>query len=492
MAPPTLDSLPEELIEVIVRVLADPSSIGALRVSNRSISGKCSRGLFTTFFRRKQIEVSEDAFRDALPVLTTFGSFVEELTILVPFRDLASRVDWAQERQRIESLQAQCFAAIRSASTSNSERRPTLVLDIASDGYPRFSQQRFANIVESARITLRALQTSRENFGMLDFGRCSIPMNAFEEGLGSEIAPPILESVRHLSLSISHRYKAKHIGHGTDIDASEEYNPEDSKEHIQTVCRALEGAKSLNNLDLHWYDLRCPKSRHFTGMKRVSRRGTPQDLQDLDVLMQKYEHERRHFNHRLLSPLAALQQLRSCTLRGLFTTAPLLCAFLASTSARQIMLQSVYLNEQEEGSWTTVFDILTRASDPFEEISLDDLFVSIAIHRLPIYLNGPGAPKFPVLRGNHGLDAWPSDLHRSGEEVSRPLRWKFVGGRALAGSSYWNWNQRRKEQFGPPDDMQETLPLIPADAQLNDMLTRSYTAGEELGMRSLVLEPIAS
>jgi hypothetical protein len=441
-----LNSLPEELLEAIVRIVDTPISIGALRATSRSISEKCSRGLFTTFFRRKQIEISEDAFRRALPILKTFGGFVEELTILVPSRDLAGS-DWAQERQHVGGLQSQCFAAISSAS--NNERRPTLILDIASDSYPRCSEQRFVNVVESARITLRALQNNRGTFHILDFGRCSIPMNALEEVLVSEMAPSILDSVHHLSLSISHRYKAKHVGHGTDIDASEKYNHEESEEHIKTVCSVLEGVKSLKNIDLHWYDLRCPKARHFTGIRRAARRETPQDIQDLDFLMRKYENERLYFDRCLIGSLASLQ-LRSCTLRGMFITVKLLCEFLDSTSAREIMFQSVYLYE---GSWNDVFDILTRSQDAFEEIYLDDLFVSTDFHNLPIYFDGPGEPKFPVRRGNHWPDAWPSDLHRLGEDVQRPLQWKFIGGSGLSGSPYWNWNQGRKEQFGPPDDM---------------------------------------
>jgi hypothetical protein len=198
-----------------------------------------------------------------------------------------------------------------------------------------------------------------------------------------------------------------------------------SSERMSSFCRMLEGAKMLQSIDLHWYK----------GTSTRARSGP---------LLEAHKSSEREF-HSCLQTLASLP-LRSCTLRGLKTTAKVLCDFLNATSAREIMFQRVFLYG---GSWTKVFQILTRPKDVYTEIFLDDLSGATGEAGAMIYYNAPGEPK--VLRINH--NEWPSDLHRQGPEVPQPIDWKFVNGRGLAGNKYFNYLFRSSQQFGPPNSL---------------------------------------
>jgi hypothetical protein len=110
-----LGGLPGELLQMIICCLQDDRpSILALRATGRELLHRLS-GLFKTFFRKRNLRLSVNALNNVLSACATCGGSVEELTILIPYRDR----DWSkplQERRDIASLLAQCFGAINRTS----------------------------------------------------------------------------------------------------------------------------------------------------------------------------------------------------------------------------------------------------------------------------------------------------------------------------------------------------------------------------------------
>jgi hypothetical protein len=400
-------------MEMIVRCLEWRSSILALRATSRTICTKSSQGRFAAFFRKKTLELTEDALRKALPVCATFGRRIQELSIscliLGPFR-LVGRPN-LEESETVMNLLAECFTNLNRGPGDHSLQSITLDLQ---DQPSKPSEEHFKPFFPAMAL-LHALKISGLGVPVLVLNKCRFPMNAFRRDLVSTEQSSILESVRDLSLYVSHSVN--------DTYAIEPIDHTSSAECGMTISKIFEGASNLKSLNLNWFNIRDP------------------DLQK--QWPDCYATEQLTFGT-CLSSLASAP-LQKLSLGGIHTTAAILCDFFASTSARDIKLEGLHLHQ---GSWTNIFNILTRSAEPLAEIYLLDLFDDNHQGFGMIFFETDGTPIVPMSGGSIG----PSALRRCGPNVRRPIKWEFgVGAPEPCSWQYGDWQRHQKFLFGPVD-----------------------------------------
>lgn len=419
----SLESLPEELIELVVRSL-ELHSICSLRATSRSTAAKASQGHFKTYFRSKTISLTVKSLKAVKRILQPngLGCLLETATIAGVIPSSAAEQDQA-EPNAITHLLFQAFAALKNGS--NDGRLRSLRLDVIEEVDNKGDahapkrreawEPRFEVGTSAFRATMLALQESELSLERLDlFGsvkRCSI---AFDQ-IGAIRHPGRLAAsmkhVKQLALSLSHTLITG------DSKEAVARSSAVVKLDIAAISRFLELMPFLEDLDLHWFNL-----RNFTR--------TNVDKQ-----------EQISFDSCYTSiPSTAL---KVCVLRGLHTTENALLDFLRQTSATRITLQEIHLHL---GTFRPILDTLTSHDGNFEYLHLDDLFESEKSDRL-IYFKQTGLPKFP----SRGEAVGPSEVIREGEDVRQALEYAFGRGRPLGSPEARRWNLARATMFGPPE-----------------------------------------
>ena len=450
-----LDKLPTEILGLVAQFL-DVRDNGNLRLTSQLTASKLSCGHFRTYFRTKVIPLRVESLISLNKILQP-----NSLVCLLENATITKNVSGgASDNGKVEELLTKTFITLK----NNNGGLQSLNLNIirSEKRYPTEFRS-LTELAESAarhatfRITMLALQKSGLSVHDLNlFGNLvgqSLPISCIREMPDLNQLSNSLQKVKSFSMSLTSDEPASPdidpqefdfedtdfqdtSSHDSSSQATSQADATDGSDDSDTpskldsaaVSRFLRLMPSLEALDLHWYKTQllawAPETFFFeTCFTSIS------------------------------------PTLKTCTLRGIYIAEQPLLSFLQQTSARRITLRELHLTA---GTFVPIFEALTRQTDPFEHLHLDDLFENETSYmlvrfklpgelRLPppgvIKVPEPGEVKFRVLYDNVG----PSEIVREGEEVMQKLVYGFARGRPVGGPVAQNWFRKRKEAYGPDE-----------------------------------------
>ncbi|GAB7332393.1 hypothetical protein MBLNU13_g04209t1 [Cladosporium sp. NU13] len=413
-----LSDLPAELVEQIVCLL-DLTDLCNLRLANRATEAVSSQGFFKSFFITKTLQLDTNAISRFAAV--TGGS---RFTVcLQNLRLVGLPLLPDDEASGFETENALCDAFIGLQKHFEHSDLRSLNVSIEDEVCGNDHTLRFATGAFAVRTVLRALNKSSlpvRNLNLLaDTPQCSVPCNVFEDLFASGQPSISWSRLRSLSLSLSVHQRVesdaqKQTGGAEtgDHDGSARESIEAGKQRVQALTDFLTLLPAIEQLHLHWYNLR----RH-----------TQSDA-DLE--------ERRWFDN--VSQVMCFDNLRDLTLRGLDATESSLIKILMAAELKRVHLEYVRL---QDGSLRPLLDHLTGGK--LDYFYLDDIFeddVDLA------YFLIEGEAKFK----SQGDAPGPSTVERWGQQVTVPLDYDFVEGRALGSPERARYLERCAREFGPP------------------------------------------
>ena len=263
---------------------------------------------------------------------------------------------------------------------------------------------------QTFELTSCALAESALSIQKLDvFGsvaRCSLACDK----IGNRDLSKSLEKLKSLTLSLSHSLAEDPQG-----DAI-------LKAHADKITQLLHLCPQLENLELHWYNLRYYKEND-----------DPE--------------EQQFFTHVVKG--AQLSQLQRCRLDGIDTSETVLLAFLGKATR----LSYLCINDMDlkPGSFRPVFNYLTNHVQHLDHLQLDRLDEGKLI-----CFDGPGEPHLPS-----GSPNGPNTLTRTGKDCQRHIGYRPMFGRTKGSGEAWTWHEEHSILYGPPDVVLSYIIQIP-------------------------------
>ncbi|EHY58503.1 hypothetical protein ABEF92_007788 [Exophiala dermatitidis] len=420
--------LPLEVISEVVSFL-DLESASNLRLTSREVAANvASAPAFLAYFHCKTISlVTVVQLRQFGPMTQPgrCGRAVRHLTLISG--NSARCAEW--ETEAIELLRVAMENIMSSGkrgegSGSGSPPQPLFAITLTKRKQEKSPESKnWENIWNGAaqafRITAQAFYRSKLPLEALDvFGQpqwCSLDCGVFASTTNNLVTTP--SSMHHwqlkrLSLSLSHHVTGDREDENREGLAA-------GRQHTQTFCDFVGlVCSSLEDLDLRWYK---------------AHRG------DTDALTDALREEQLLFD-RLGSRQFDFPRLKTCSLRGFFTTGDFLFSFLKHCPALEsLMLKEIHLGA---GSFRSIFD---HAVDTVKYLHFEDLYED---NWKMLYFNAPGKPNFPVGAPRHR----PNNITRVGaaEVRSKPVRYSFRTGDIIGSPDYHRWIRRRAAMYGPP------------------------------------------
>ncbi|KIM92868.1 hypothetical protein OIDMADRAFT_46528 [Oidiodendron maius Zn] len=232
--------------------------------------------------------------------------------------------------------------------------------------------------------------------------RCSLACDR----VGNRDLSKSLEKLKSLTLSLSH---------GLAEDPQGDAIP---KAHADNIAQLLHLCPQLENLELHWYDLRYYKKNE-----------DPEEQQFFTYVVKG----------------AQLSQLQRCRLDGIDTSETVLLAFLGK--ATQLSHLCINHMDLKPGSFGPVFNYLASHVQHLDHLQLDRLHEAKLI-----CFDGPGQPHLPS-----GSPNGPNILTRTGKDCQRHIGYRPMFGRAKGSGEAWRWREQRSILYGPPDVTQTVI-----------------------------------
>jgi len=503
--PPTLENCLDEIIEEIIHLL-DLNSIRALCQTSRSLASKCTQRYFTTFYLKKCVQLQRDVLEDFIAVTKDDGLVcnVKELVVL-GYHDLLVEDDRDMDfygRWRVKNLKLArelyielLVKAFESIKTWNRDGKlAELVLEVVSreevEEPLEQGSESGAGSVEKVEYTWESLsQAAGDSFLTVcqSLARSRLPVekiSLFYQGRPIEVCGALsceylgrvdwedeglamcFAGLLELSIRVSNRR----------IMAYEEVEEEDEKidskehgsEHEEEICvdsskrrgygGPLKTANDIEPPERPTTDLQAEASdeNNFTGLANLLRLCPRLETFNLHnylhsnswVPSEVQQHYGRLFQRTIeLNP--PLLNVRSCTLRGLYTEEKYLLAFLTSLGTlHSISLEGVHL---WPGTYKSIFSLFMDPKSAISKLFLDDLFEEGGL----ILFDGPGLPKFPysdAWQGSHTLERGGKDCednyHIGGDDIKSPISYRVPTGGPLGSPYVMEWRRQLRERYG--------------------------------------------
>lgn len=411
-----LDGLPRDILTNVLDLLV-LRDLRNLCLVSRAFAARCRQNTsFQKYFSTKTLKWTSTEQMQEFVHLThgnRMGCLLRNLRIVG-----VVGIPLAVGLQSLTMLLAQAFTNLRLNPAHAGLQSTTLLVQVqAEDGNSelvsiekvRDWRQVWHTATQTFQIVSLALAESALPIEILDvFGsvdRCSLACDQIGQVLDTLQVSRALGKLKSLSLSLSH--------HIVEEDSSSKLHAA-ARSHTNDIARLLELCQQVQNLELHWYNLR-----------RIN-------LNEAEM------EERQFFTHVVQS--TQFSQLRHCRLNGIYTDENTLLKFLQKASQLcYFSMESIHLHS---GKFGPVFDYLTTHAKHLNELDLSNLWET----RL-IYFYGPGKPHLPTSSASDG----PNILTRKGVGCQRKIRYHIAKGQVLGSAQSANWLRRNTVLYGPPD-----------------------------------------
>lgn len=481
---PTLDDIPDELFEWIVKQL-EPCDIFHLRLSSRTLASKATQTRFKSFFHTRHVDLDERSLTQF--VLATknggFGCLVKHLVLVglvhdpvfleykihnasVPDNTRLGSID--ARKKTLDILNEQCkalrifhdlrksvrllsqalrnlnegtaFSSLPSLSLQigfcfhNGRRHELPVLPIT--GAPRKIRgdiPEFEILCEAASqtfcLTMESLALSRLTVQSLDvFNGATVQRRSLVSTRLNDIETeyPGLRAcfapMKTLSLSLC-----------------EPKRPETERPRMVLLELSADGKtpRSISNKEDEAVE---PDDSRPIGLSQLLQMVPA--LEDLDLHYftrpgpeeeEDNPHSGQLLKHTLLS--TSLPTLKSCRIRGLHSAPDDLTSFLQRTKPSRISLQNIYTLEE---TWRPVLDHLTSPETGIEHIHLEDLFEWDGY----LLFDRSGKPNcYP------DAPIW-SPLVRDNDAVRLRIDYRATEDRVRSSESHYKWTRWREKEYG--------------------------------------------
>lgn len=245
--------------------------------------------------------------------------------------------------------------------------------------------------------------------------RCSLGIDKLKdiEIPASDLADSF-HQLTSLSLSVSNRVLSASELEGTAEELRALRMQQTSFEGLGRLIRL---SPKLESLHLHWYN-------------------TFQQRTDLEDMEERYRSRAQNF--RTLAETAYLPCMKKLVLRGVYVTEQTLLQILCGAPIKDFSMEEVHVRD---GTFRPIFDYCTSSEASMERLFFDDLWECGHV-----MFEDEGVLKFPYSRRLSGGQT----LERTGEEVGKPIRYGFPGGRPLGSPQAYVWRLKRQRDYGPP------------------------------------------
>lgn len=432
-----LTSLATELVEEIVQYL-DFYDIASLRLTCRILEQKASYGRFTTYFKRKNIDLTWDTLY-TLAELTSYrglATHLQHCTISgVALNHEAPVIELARNMQLLCSG---FEGLVRHSAKGTLQSLALRVSPNTSDGMHYNSEDLnplkswraiWKAAVETFHLTMDALTASglkvEHELDLFSIIKgCSLGYDTFSSFVEEPAFTHLFSWLKVLSLSLSAPLQAV-VEHSLEAETSAQVQTRYSTLALRGVERALSRLPELQTLDVHWY---C--------VHRIQ-----------EVF--SYEYSAAHSVRRDQTNSAPMSPHTKCIMRGFYLSEFTLDSFLSSIKAPHIQLYDIHLTV---GTWSPILERIASSTTSF---LFDDLFEGPSdwlIHFGPMY----GRPKFPCgipVKGPSRLsyDATLGDLPKPNLAYETPLLRLSV--------AFDNWKLGKRRDYGPPHSRHEFMAM---------------------------------
>lgn len=476
---PTLEEIPNELLERIIQLL-DRRDIFNLRSSSRLLASKAMQRRFKSFFRTKHVQLDERSLKDFVRVTQSggVGCLVENLILVglvtdqafaeEPVRNPATSGIAAQDannklywRQRFDALITR-RDALRTLRDSKDDLR------LLSEALRNISQSATAHCLSSLSLKIRvywhhgrrhevpALHSHEPDFD--DSISCGADFGLIYEAAAHTFRIT-MESLASSLLAV----EKLDIYNGSDMQRCS--LPDRELNNVGANYPGLHACFApMESLTMSLCNPRPPEVKHceWAGERPFWLEGgitpvTPDLSESLGLgqllkLTQHLSHLNLHYftqhswdpteklHSQVLTQYAAtcspLPKLRSCRISGLHCDPDELIIFLQQTKPKRIALENIFALSK---TWRPIFDLLTSPQAELESLYLDDLFEG---HR-HICFDAPGPAKYDET-GTTGCNT----VQRRSETVRLPINYHLVRCDVRHTESLWYWRERRSLEYG--------------------------------------------
>ncbi|KAB8073746.1 hypothetical protein BDV29DRAFT_174886 [Aspergillus leporis] len=424
MGPSTLDSLPIEVIEIMVTLIDFRDSCN-LRLASRTISAKSSNSTFRTHFSSKKIRVTKENLRQLVEDTQPgrLGCYIQNLTLIdLPESSGVEKVDrlGAEESDynfgavEPDTAAAELLSQVMNNLRLNTARgclsSLTLMIEVSDTDYWTPIWKAASNLFQ---ITTLALGESKIPIQAMDIfsdvSRCSLACGLIMKMLENIDLSPSLKGAKRISLCVSHNQRQ---GRGDNDPPMESLSVAES--HLKAICQFLSIPSQLEDLQLYWYKL------------------------DSFEVTAAQEEEQQIFTRIIQS--CQFPFMARFTLKGVRTSEAELLSFLHPVQLTALCLEEVYLTP---GSFRAIFKYLAAHKERLKFLHFDNLWDKKLIHF--DYAGEPPFPGFP--KENLG----PITITRTGATARRLTRIRPPRRRIPGSAPAARWRARRKANFGPPE-----------------------------------------
>jgi hypothetical protein len=186
----------------------------------------------------------------------------------------------------------------------------------------------------------------------------------------------------------------------------EAINPFDSLMHIGPILNTM---PKLESLDIHWSSLGSVSADSASASSEYS--SGSRDVTDTS--------------------------LRSCVLRGIYTTEKALLAFITAAKPSAIILKDIRLIS---GTYTSIFDHLAASDGSVSMYYLDDLRENNKL----VHFKIPGRSKFEYLDELKG----PSTLRKEVDDKKEVIRYDICNGWPRGSPEFMSWSKGKIQEYG--------------------------------------------
>jgi hypothetical protein len=426
---PRLTDLPHEIMEMIVCRL-ECRDVCNLRLVNRAIDAASTQAHYKSFFvSDKTVELESFAVSKLADFIqhSRFAALLQNLKITTgtESRDQGTTSYASQDadilRRTFRSLcelhrqpHQYCLRSLSAEIARDTTRSRRLIFMPQSESDPELAAAALA--AKTALRLVNECDMPIEQLHLLYHSRaCGVPCCVFESPFGSDQPSSNWSRLRCLSLTLTQHTRASSVvGLNEEDDEPIHDDAEESTlagdRRVQAVVDFFSLMSDVEELNLHWYDSRIPKTAA--------------------------DHAENHCFDKVFLTVP-FHKLKHLTLRGLQTTQAALLKILTTPSLEQVHLAYVHLNS----SFRPILDCITSSDTALTQFHLHDIdeygkLIHFAVPRSPKISSTPGVP----LRS--------CEVLRKGEEVFLPLKYGFVSRLAVGGPQLALFRRRQREGLG--------------------------------------------
>ncbi|KFZ23875.1 hypothetical protein V502_01636 [Pseudogymnoascus sp. VKM F-4520 (FW-2644)] len=402
---PRIDGMPVEVIEEIISQLALPD-ICSLRLTGRKVNAKSSQGIFKSYFRNKTITMAatSEQLHQAVHVTQRqgFGCLLERLTLV----GLARPYNREESSKECDMLLLfwQFMKDLGLNVAGGCLQSMSLTF---KDGEDSSWESVWMTAAKCFKHTMLALHGNQLPIKSLDVfigvTRCSLSIDQLATILELNLSAS-LQRLKCLSMSLSH-----HVADGPEGEEMRALAT--GERHTNALCKFLQYCPVLEDLQLHWYNLRVSN------------------------LTDALTEEQRFFDR--VAQSCQFPFLKRFTLKGIRTSDAALLSFLRQVQLNSIEMEEIHLHT---GKFHPVFDYLVKHMEKLEYVHLDNLWENQLI-----YFDAPGEPHFDI----SGPPMGPNVLTRSGADARMPIKYQHSSGYPSGTMEATNWRRKRQRQYGP-------------------------------------------